>query len=129
MIGTYLADARSIVSNQRQALVPITLKDGTHIPAGTRVACAKVDTVYNDPNVAIFDPKRWYRKRYETGEVTKYFAVVTEKDYMHFGFGSQACPGRYLAVGIVKMMMIKLLSEFEFRFPDGKRTANDLHSR
>jgi cytochrome P450 len=108
------------VSNQRQALVPITLKDGTHIPAGTRIACAKADVVYNDPAVAVFDPMRWYRKRHETGEFNKHLTVIPEKEYMHFGFGRQACPGRNLAVGAVKMIMIKLLSEFEFRFPDGK---------
>jgi cytochrome P450 len=108
------------VANQRQALVPITLKDGTHIPAGTRIACAKADIVYNDPNGANFDPMRWYRKRYETGELTKHLAVVPEKDYMHFGFGRQACPGRHLAVGAVKMIMIKLLLQYEFKFPQGK---------
>jgi cytochrome P450 len=64
---------------------------------------------------------RWYRKRYETGEVTNHLAVIPEKDYIHFGFGRQACPGRYYAVGAVKIMMIKLLSEFEFKFVDGKR--------
>ncbi|KAH4007251.1 hypothetical protein HBI81_039170 [Parastagonospora nodorum] len=109
-----------LLVNQRHALVPISLKDGTHIPSGTRIACSKGDIVYNDPAADQFDPMRWYRKRYETGDTDKHLAVMPEKDYMHFGFGRQACPGRHLAVGMVKLMMIKLLSEFEFKFPQGK---------
>lgn len=122
------ADMRT-VGNQRQVLVPITLKDGTHIPAGTRIACAKADVVYNNPaEFRIFDPMRSYRKRYETGELNKHLAGMLEKEYQHFGYGRQACPGRFFAIGEVKMMMVKLLDEFEFKFPPGKGRPNIFHA-
>jgi cytochrome P450 len=101
-------------------LVPITLKDGTHIPAGTRIACAKGDVLYNDTGVADFDFLRWYRKRHETGELEKHLVVLPEKEYMHFRYGRQACPGRQFAVASVKVLMVKLLSEYEFKYPEGK---------
>jgi len=111
---------RATVVNQRHALVPIILKDGTQIPSGTRIACSKGNIVYSDPAADQFDHLRWYRKRYETGETDKHLAVIPEKDYIHFSFGRQACPGRHLAVGTVKLMMVKLLSELDFEFPPGK---------
>jgi cytochrome P450 len=101
-------------------LVPITLKDGIHIPAGTRIACAKADVVYIDSAVRSFDPMRWYRKRHDTAELNKHLVVVPENEYIHFGFGRQACPGRHIAIGMVKMLMIKLLSDYEFKYPEGK---------
>jgi cytochrome P450 len=76
--------------------------------------------VYNDPAVGSFDPMRWYRKRHDTGEVNKHLAVIPEKEYIHFGFGRQACPGRHFAVGAVKILTIKLLSEYEFKLPESK---------
>jgi cytochrome P450 len=109
-------------------LVPITLKDGTHVPAGTRIACAKADVVYNDPKLSTFDPMRSYRKRHETGELNKHLAGTPEKEYLHFGYGRQACPGRYFAVGEVKMMMLKLLNEFEFKLPEGKKRPKSFHT-
>jgi cytochrome P450 len=63
---------------------------------------------------------RSYRKRHETGELNKHWAALPEKEYMKFGFGRQACPGRHFAVGAVKIVMVRLLSEFEFKFPKDK---------
>jgi cytochrome P450 len=71
---------------------------------------------------------RSYRKRYETGEVNKHLAGMPEKDYLHFGYGRQACPGRHFAIGEVKMMMIRLLDEFEFKFPEGKGRPKIFHA-
>jgi cytochrome P450 len=118
-----------IVSANRVALQPITLKDGTHIPVGTRLACANVDILNATlENPVAYDAFRWYRKRHETGQLNKYCAGQTEKHNLHFGYGNQACPGRHFAVGEIKLVMKRLLSEFEFKFPDGKGRPKNFYA-
>lgn len=48
---------------------------------------------------------------------------------MHFGFGRQACPGRFFAVNTIKAIMSRIISEYDFKFEDrqaGKRPPNIL---
>ena len=119
------------VTNQRLAVVPITLKDKTHIPAGTRIAFANAD-ILNDPEITphpeVFDPMRSYRKRHETGELNKYQAGQTTKSNLHFGYGTQACPGRHFAVGVIKIILSKLLREYEFKYPEGKGRPRNFYA-
>lgn len=44
---------------------------------------------------------------------------MTSSDSLHFGHGRQACPGRFLASDEIKMMLVKLLLRYDFRYPDG----------
>jgi len=112
------------VSPQRLAVEQITLKDGTQIPAGTRIAFAnheyQMDPAnVDDPNV--FDPMRSYRKRQAGADQRdKHRAGMTNPNNLAFGYGNQACPGRHFAVAEIKLIMARLLYEFEFKFPEGK---------
>lgn len=106
-------------------MVPIILKDGTQIPVGTRIAWAGPQHAW-DPKVTPeperFDPMRSYRKRH-TGNgdrVNKFMAGQSDPDNMSFGYGGQVCPGRYFAVCEIKLMLMRLLQEFDFASPAGK---------
>lgn len=117
------------VAPQRLAVVPLNLKDGTHIPAGTRIACANADILSDSmPSPSTFDPMRAYRKRHETGELNKHQAGQTEKENLHFGYGKQACPGRFFAVGEIKMVIVRILNEFEFKYPEGKTRPRNFYA-
>ncbi|KAF2198781.1 putative cytochrome P450 [Delitschia confertaspora ATCC 74209] len=120
-----------LLAPQRLAVVDITLKDGTRIPKGTRLACANSE-ILNDPSVTpnpeAFDPMRSYRKRHETGELNKHLAGQPDKDNLSFGHGKQACPGRYFAVGEIKMILARLLLEFEFKYPEGKSRPKNFYA-
>lgn len=39
---------------------------------------------------------------------------------MHFGFGRQACPGRFFASAAIKCIIIHLLENFEIKLTDGE---------
>lgn len=80
------------------------------------------------PSPEEFDPMRSYHKRYETGQLTKHQAGQPEKDNLHFGYGKQACPGRHFAVGEIKMVMVRILKEFEFRYPEGKNRPRNFYA-
>ncbi|KFA70664.1 Atr4 [Stachybotrys chartarum IBT 40288] len=114
-----------LTSIQRLALEKVQLKDGTVIPKGARLAWASLHHV-TDPDVdgtlAAWDPMRNYRKRHSSsGEnLNKFVAGQINESTLGFGYGNQACPGRYFAVNEIKMMLARLLLEFEFKFPEGK---------
>lgn len=112
-------------------MVPLTLKDGTHIPKGARVAWAGHHHA-NDPNTVsdpdAFDPMRNYRKRHSNnGENLKKFnAGQTDVNSLAFGYGGQACPGRYFAVSEIKLLLSRLLIEFDLAYPEGKSRPKNM---
>ncbi|KAK3386278.1 cytochrome P450 [Sordaria brevicollis] len=111
-----------LLGPQRLALTPLTLKDGLHIPRGTRVAFPMHEH-QNDPliypNPHQFDPLRFYRKRHSSpDQLNLHMAGQTHPNVLGFGYGNQACPGRQFAVAEIKLIMARMVYEFEFRFPD-----------
>ncbi|KAI1309821.1 cytochrome P450 [Xylaria venustula] len=122
-----------LLSPQRVALEPYTLKDGTHIPKGCRIAFANGDHQM-DPEITedpfTFDPMRSYRKRQtSTLQHDRNQAVLTDlNNNLTFGYGNQACPGRFLGVAEVKFLLARLLTEFDFKYPEGKSMPNTLHA-
>ncbi|KAM5542434.1 hypothetical protein V8D89_003893 [Ganoderma adspersum] len=114
----------------RKAVKDVTLSDGTRIPKGTLVAAAAVtahsdDTRYTDPGV--FDPFRFARMREGGGgaEATKHQLVNTSVDFLTFGHGRHACPGRFFAANELKTMMAYLVLNYDIKFAEeGKRPAN-----
>nr|VWO96347.1 Uncharacterized protein [Ganoderma boninense] len=123
-----LADG-SFLNLFRKAVKDVTLSDGTRIPKGTLVAAAAVtahsdDTRYTAPDV--FDPFRFARLR-EGGstEATKHQLVNTSVDFITFGHGRHACPGRFFAANELKTMMAYLLLNYDVKFAEeGKRPPN-----
>lgn len=45
--------------------------------------------------------------------------VSTTTDFMAFGFGTHACPGRFFAAHEVKMAMCHLLLKYDWKMADG----------
>ena len=121
------------VNPQRIALEALTLKDGTKIPKGARIAWAGHELA-NDADVVArperFDPLRSYRKRHADYEKNKhrFTAGQTNAASLSFGYGGQACPGRYFAVAEIKLVLMRLLLEFEFRLPDGKKRPQTMYA-
>lgn len=104
---------------QRFAAAPITPKDGLVIPKGSRIAWPGPQHAF-DPKVTAeperFDPMRNYRKRHSESseDLSKFMVGQTDSDDMSFGYGNQACPGRYFAAGEIKLVLFRLLRENEF---------------
>lgn len=74
------------------------------------------------PDPGTFDPMRSYRKRYLTPEARNtHLAGQISPDDLLFGYGRMACPGRAFAVAETKIMLAKLLSDFEFKLPEDRR--------
>lgn len=83
------------------------------------------ENILNDPSVTpepeSFDPWRSYHARQRPGEEAKHRFGMTTTDQLHFGYGTQACPGRQVALDLLKMMIASILIGWDVRFPEGQQ--------
>ncbi|KAI9933238.1 hypothetical protein MW887_007711 [Aspergillus wentii] len=74
----------------------------------------------HDPNVVPepypFDGLRWAE---DSSKGVSTNLVTINSTNMHFGFGRQACPGRFFAANTIKAIMSRLIFEYDFKFQDG----------
>ena len=88
----------------------------------------------NDPSVTpdpeLFDPMRSYRARQlcndEKGRI-QHSAGHPSVNHLSFGFGGQACPGRHFAINEMKLTLSRLLTEYDFSWPEGKARPGNIH--
>ncbi|KAI5118159.1 hypothetical protein M0805_005781 [Coniferiporia weirii] len=113
-----------MLSMTRKALVDYTLSDGTFLPAGTFVSCNALSLHYDDANynnAHDFDGFRFANMREEReGEGTKHQMVSTSSEYLPFGHGRHACPGRFFAVNELKSMMAYLVLTYDVKLENAE---------
>ncbi|KAI0080654.1 cytochrome P450 [Panus rudis PR-1116 ss-1] len=121
------------ISVMRKTVAPITLSTGHHLPAGTMVVAPAVSThlddeYYSDPD--IFNPWRFSEMREgHDGESTKHQFVSTSVDYIPFGHGRHACPGRFFAANELKAMFAHTVLNYDLKLEDeGVRPQNQWHA-
>ncbi|KAF8867032.1 cytochrome P450 [Acephala macrosclerotiorum] len=112
------------ITFQRKTLKPITLHDGTTLPAGT-LAFSPTNAISFDaniyPNADTFDGLRFYNLRQVSPEDDRrYHLTSTSKTQMQFGGGRHACPGRWFASYEIKLIIIKLLERYEVALNEGE---------
>lgn len=109
------------VSLMRKVLLDITLSDGTYLPKGTLVVAASsathTDKTYYE-NAEAFVPFRFYDMCTENGTLGTQF-VNTSKDYLAFGHGKHACPGRFFVAHELKAMMAYIILHYDVKLEDG----------
>jgi len=125
----------------RLALKPYTFANGLHIPKGAWIAVPAAaihgdDEHYED--ALAFKPFR-HASSVEDGEdgddvaaedvqgKVRPYAVSTGPEYLPFGHGQHACPGRFFAVTEVKMMLAYILLNYDVKLEnEGVRPPNVL---
>ncbi|THU95306.1 cytochrome P450 [Dendrothele bispora CBS 962.96] len=118
------------VGSSRFVLHDTLLSDGTTlIPAGSVVSLApkplhKNPKSYADPEV--FDPFRFSKLRTrnqqpqeEGSSGMKNSFTALSNDYIVFGIGKHACPGRFFAALKVKVILAEILLNYDLSFPEG----------
>ncbi|KAM7185885.1 cytochrome P450 monooxygenase [Rhypophila sp. PSN 637] len=108
-----------VLSLQRIAQVPWTFSDGFSIPAGATIAFLGYHQGHDPdfhPDPETFDPKRHLRKREAYDGDSQHFRFTSvADDLLHFGSGVHACPGRFFAQESLKLIMVHLLTNYDFK--------------
>lgn len=113
----------SVTGFSRKVMQDLTLSDETTLPKGititTPVSQISMDPkIYPDPET--FDGLRFYRLRKQPGNETKHQFVATNKDWLNWGHGPRACPGRFFANNEIKLIMVHLILNYEVKLPDSE---------
>lgn len=107
---------------RRYATEDIQLSDGKLLPKGSSIAIAPIpmedERVY--PNAGVFEGYRFLRLREAASPEAKgyYQASSTTPDFLTFGHGLHACPGRAFAINEVKLVLTHLFLHYEFKMPE-----------
>ncbi|KAH7309460.1 cytochrome P450 [Stachybotrys elegans] len=115
----------SITSFIRKVMKPISLSDGTHLPAGTKVlaplAGISMDERFFD-NAAQFDPWRFYNLRQQSDADNHRWQFTSLSDTsIQFGAGRHACPGRFLAGHMIKLILAQFILNYDIRLKPGQK--------
>ncbi|KAH8113854.1 cytochrome P450 [Phellopilus nigrolimitatus] len=121
----------TMLTMNRKVLADYTLSDGTFLPAGSYVA-ANAETMHHDEahyaHANTFEGFRFADMREEGADehaATKHQMVATTPDYLAFGHGRHACPGRFFAVNELKAMMAYILLTYDVKMEvEGVRPPN-----
>lgn len=98
-------------------------QDGLYIPAGSSTVTA-AEAISADPDIFPnpdeFDGDRFYKLRQQDQGAEKrfQFGMATEES-LNFGYGAQACPGRFFAALEIKLLFAKLLLDYDIKGPEG----------
>jgi len=109
---------RFLVGTIRKVLKAMTLPDGTHLPVGTLLGMDTQNAVFNHStleNPGVFDGFRFERLRSVPGSEQKFQAVNPGPDHLVYGYGTQACPGRFFAVHEAKVVLARILTKYDFK--------------
>ncbi|KAI8959969.1 cytochrome P450 [Daldinia sp. FL1419] len=117
-----------LLSFNRKVRDQVTLSNGVAIPPGTFIstpaywAARDLDGLASDGEV--FDPWRWLHLREEAERRGKstvpYLSSTPSSHDLHWGYGRNACPGRFMASAEVKLLLAWVLWHFDVCFPEGR---------
>jgi len=112
-----------LVNMSRTVMKPWTLSNGVTLPKGIDiyvVGLVNRGPIYENPEV--FDGYRFYNMRESeknnSGRGVQHQMVATNKNFISFGHGISACPGRFFAAIELKIALATLLLDFDFRMED-----------
>ncbi|KAG2005613.1 cytochrome P450 [Coprinopsis cinerea AmutBmut pab1-1] len=110
----------------RNARVDYRLSNGAVIPAGFRVS-ASASPLHTDPlvyeNAESFDGYRFVGSQKDGSSNGHSQLVSLDSNYLLFGHGRAACPGRFFAVSEIKAMMAHVLLNYDFKLPNDETRA------
>jgi len=109
----------------RKVMKDFSFSDGRVIPKGTIIAVATKATHFdndNYENADTFDPFRFANMREQEGGGANRHMIATNPEYMAFGHGKNACPGRFFASNELKSMLAHIVASYDVKLEDGAST-------
>jgi len=112
---------------QRKTLKDFTFSDGTTIPAGNTVSIPLLSIHQDEENytdASQFDGFRF--ERMGDGERAKHQLENIDTNYVLFGQGRHACPGRFFASNEIKTMLAYVLLNYDVKMANGDERPRNL---
>ncbi|KAF7554724.1 hypothetical protein G7Z17_g2689 [Cylindrodendrum hubeiense] len=119
-------------SGTRICTSDIHLSTGHTLPKGTRI-CFSSFAVQTDPRTTTFSPEynppgytppdqfdgmRFYNLRNMPGKENRHQFATAGPESLTFGYGNHTCPGRFFASNEIKIILVELLMNWDFRLKD-----------
>ncbi|KAF2711261.1 putative cytochrome P450 [Pleomassaria siparia CBS 279.74] len=116
----------SAIVSLRLAQEPITLHDGFKVNEGTRLAFP-AQSIHRDP-LNYKEPDKFIPFRFAgsgpckcevdglTTDAGRLKADAPDEKYLPFGYGKQSCPGRFFALKVVKLILGRLVYEYDIKW-------------
>lgn len=102
----------------RRVITPMTLSTGEELPVG---AIVMVSDNFSDPKIYPdpykFDPYRYINVPDESRQSSHHVSLTPSN--MAFGYGSHACPGRFLASNMMKVVIAMIVVNYDWRVGEG----------
>ena len=121
----------TLLSMHRVMLKSHMLADGTLLPKNAHISMA-VNAIQNDPEVTpqpdVFDGLRYYKLRQAEGESHLHQFSTTQEKILNFGHGTNSCPGRFFASLEIKVILVRLIMDYDFKFLDGSGRPENLRA-
>ncbi|KAH6896727.1 cytochrome P450 [Thelonectria olida] len=107
----------------------IHLSTGHTLPKGTRI-CFPSFAVHTDPKTTTYSPAynpagytppdqfdgmRFYNLRNMAGKENRHQFATAGPESLVFGYGNHTCPGRFFASNEIKIILVELLMNWDFR--------------
>ncbi|PQE19048.1 cytochrome P450 protein [Rutstroemia sp. NJR-2017a WRK4] len=106
---------------RRYAMKETEFPDGTPMPQGTKIMVSVHESW--DPsvfsNAQEFDGYRFLKMREEGDKENAAQFVSTGKSILGFGYGKQACPGRFFAANELKIALCHILLKYDLKPAQG----------
>ncbi|KAG8169700.1 hypothetical protein KVR01_000445 [Diaporthe batatas] len=102
-----------------------TLPGGLRLSKNQKIAVCANDKAM-DPEI-FEDPETYRGRRFYDADLASHRAQPfrhVDPVLLTWGSGRWACPGRFFANMTAKILLVKLLDEYEYKFPKGKRPPN-----
>ncbi|KAF8123587.1 cytochrome P450 [Boletus edulis] len=123
-------EGMAMVTLSRIALKEFTFSDGTVIPKGAQIGAA-TRSLHHDKrfyeNPEVFDPFRFAQMCDEDGSGSRYQLASTTPESLFFGFGKQACPGRFLVANELKTMLAHVVMTYDVKLEDNAKRPPSWH--
>lgn len=101
------------------------LSDGSVVPANSFIYMATY-SIARDPTIHVnpekFEGFRHYERRLCQEEANRHQFVSTGPENLAFGHGVFACPGRFFAAALIKVVLGDMILNFDVSFPEGQTT-------
>ncbi|KAE8822083.1 hypothetical protein PTNB85_10522 [Pyrenophora teres f. teres] len=117
--------APGITAFSRRALKGITLSNGQYIPPGVTIEVPSAAIHRDDeyfPSGDEFDGFRSYKlcASGKEADIARNQFVTTNETNLAFGYGRHTCPGRFFAANEIKMILVRLILDYDVKMPNGE---------